>query len=101
MQTKSSNSENKTLTLSMGGIDGLNPRNIEALTKYYSGAIIKNDTVDEMAKAIWATFHHVTSTDENPKHHMCPPGIDSYCFMKRYEYNLEQERKIWKEEQKE
>ena len=85
----------------MGGIDGLNPRNIEALTKYYSGAIVKNDTVEGMANDIWATFYHVTSTDKKPRHDLCPPGKDSWCFMKQYDYKVAEERKVWIQKQKE
>ena len=88
----------KTVALSMGGVDGLNPRNIQALTKYYARAIKKYDTVEEMQNEIWATFYHVTSTDNKEKHDLCPPGRGSWCFMKQYEYDIQQERKELKKE---
>jgi hypothetical protein len=33
-----------------------------------------------MRDAIWATLLHSQSTDENPLHHLCPTGEDSWCF---------------------
>ena len=38
-----------------------------------------------MQNAIMASFHHCTSTDDWPKHHLCPEGKDSWCFMKRHD----------------
>ncbi|CAK9829653.1 hypothetical protein ANTRET_LOCUS6952 [Anthophora retusa] len=37
------------------------------------------DSVIEMRKAIMATFHHLSSTNEKPQHDDCPPGADSWC----------------------
>lgn len=53
---------------------------IKDLTLYYGLAIRRHpDSADEMRKAVWATFHHKCSTDENPKHEYCPPGENSWC----------------------
>lgn len=32
-----------------------------------------------MRKAIWAIWNHKASTDENPLHHFCPKGPESWC----------------------
>lgn len=36
-----------------------------------------------MLKAVWATYFHKLSTDENPQHGLCPDGVDSWCKYKR------------------
>lgn len=36
-----------------------------------------------MAKSIKASLHHVASTDNNPQHHTCSDGEDSWCGHKR------------------
>ncbi|XP_050526570.1 uncharacterized protein LOC126897202 [Daktulosphaira vitifoliae] len=43
------------------------------------------DNVDEMYKAIWATFYHLCSTDEKPNHDNCPEGAESWCAYRRAE----------------
>ncbi|XP_076235658.1 uncharacterized protein LOC143180031 [Calliopsis andreniformis] len=53
---------------------------IDKLTIYYGLSMRKNcNSVEEMKKAIWATFNHYSSTDEHPNHQFCPDGIDSWC----------------------
>ncbi|KAH7962096.1 hypothetical protein HPB52_014377 [Rhipicephalus sanguineus] len=43
-------------------------------------AIRDNVDIDDMQKAIMATFHHVTSRDdEEPRHEFCPLGSLSWC----------------------
>lgn len=37
------------------------------------------DNIDEMHKAIWATFYHLCSTDKKPNHGNCPEGAESQC----------------------
>lgn len=32
-----------------------------------------------MVKGVQATLLHSNSTDETPRHHLCPPGEDSWC----------------------
>ncbi|KAH7932065.1 hypothetical protein HPB52_024918 [Rhipicephalus sanguineus] len=32
-----------------------------------------------MRRAVMASYHHVTSTDEEPHHDLCPEGADSWC----------------------
>jgi len=46
----------------------------------HSLAIRRNiDSVETMKKAIMATYYHISSTEENPKHENCPRA-DSWCF---------------------
>ena len=35
--------------------------------------------MEKMKNAIWATYYHFSSTDENPQHQKCPSGDDSWC----------------------
>lgn len=42
-----------------------------------------DSTIEEMRKAIWATFFHKISTDEKPQHHYCSPGEESGCSWQR------------------
>lgn len=32
-----------------------------------------------MQKAIWASYFHIMSTNQNPTHQLCPNGNDSWC----------------------
>ncbi|KAH8025539.1 hypothetical protein HPB51_009479 [Rhipicephalus microplus] len=32
-----------------------------------------------MQRAVMATYHHVTSTDQDPHHELCPEGAQSWC----------------------
>ena len=56
---------------------------IDKLTVYYGLAIRRNhDSVKKMKNAIWATFFHYSSTDENPQHEKCD---ESWCEWKKAE----------------
>lgn len=47
------------------------------LTNYYGLAITRNsNSLDDMKKAVWATFYHTTSTNKNLQHFYCS---DSWC----------------------
>ena len=64
----------------LGGRGKLTDTLIKKLTKYYGLAIRRNiESADEMEKAIMATYFHLCSTDENPRHDNCPVGADSWC----------------------
>lgn len=64
----------------LGGKGKLTDGLIKKLSNYYGLAIKRHtNTVDDMKKAIMATFLHMCSTDENPQHHYCPTGITSWC----------------------
>ena len=38
---------------------------------------------EKMKEAIWASFLHCSSTDDNPQHQKCPVGSDSWCFFQK------------------
>ncbi|CAN7944761.1 unnamed protein product, partial [Ixodes pacificus] len=63
----------------LGGRGGLTQELIKRLTSYYGMALRSHPDVDEMQRAVMATFYHITSTDEEPHHHLCPPGPMSWC----------------------
>lgn len=64
----------------LGGKGKLTEKLIDELTAYYSLAIRRNcDNIENMEKAIWATFYHKISTDETPQHNYCPQESDSWC----------------------
>ena len=50
------------------------------LQNYFRGAILSNlDSEENMRNAIWASFCHSTSTDEDPHHLHCPEGEESWA----------------------
>ncbi|XP_070209801.1 coiled-coil domain-containing protein 177-like [Littorina saxatilis] len=56
----------------------------QRLQNYFRSAILNNlEDQRAMEQAIWATFFHVTSTDEDPHHDRCPAGPASWCFFQR------------------
>lgn len=64
----------------LGGKGKLTDALIKKITKYYGLAIIRNsDSVEDMQRNVMATYWHMVSTDENPKHENCPAGEDSWC----------------------
>lgn len=65
---------------SLSGEGKLTAKMIDKLTVYYGLAIRRySDSMKNMKNAIWATFFHYSSTDENPHHKKCPSGADSWC----------------------
>ena len=55
-----------------------------SLQSYYRTAITQNlGNAESMKKAIWASFLHCSSSDEEPKHENCPTGLNSWCFYNR------------------
>lgn len=57
---------------------------IDLLQNYYGMAIRANaNNLQNMKKAVWATYFHKLSTDENPCHGLCPAGPASWCGYKR------------------
>ncbi|XP_075722123.1 uncharacterized protein LOC142765273 [Rhipicephalus microplus] len=64
----------------LGGKGRLTKALIDKLTDYYGWALRNNsDDVAAMRRAVMASYHHVTSTDEEPHHDLCPEGADSWC----------------------
>ena len=53
---------------------------IDKLQNYY-GMAIRSSVGDlrGMMMAVQATLHHMTSTDDQPVHHMCSEGENSWC----------------------
>lgn len=42
-----------------------------------------NTSEEEMRNDIMSSFEHCSSTDDNPKHHLCPKSTDSWCFYQK------------------
>ncbi|KAH7943270.1 hypothetical protein HPB52_006589 [Rhipicephalus sanguineus] len=58
---------------------GLTQDLIKRLTSYYGLALRSNTDVEDMKKAVMATFHNVSSTDADPHQELCPSGARSWC----------------------
>ncbi|KAL7296866.1 hypothetical protein TKK_0010260 [Trichogramma kaykai] len=57
---------------------------IDKLTVYYDLAIRRNcESMKNMRNALWATYEHYSSTDEQPHHEKCPQGSESWCLWQR------------------
>ena len=64
----------------IGGAGRLTDKMINSLQNYYGDAIRKNKgDVQAMMKGVQATLLHCNSTNEQPRHHLCPVGPDSWC----------------------
>lgn len=64
----------------IGGSGRLTKSEIDCLTQYYGLAIRRNvGDLENMRRAVWATWFHRVSTDETPQHGLCPKGEDSWC----------------------
>ncbi|KAG0413301.1 hypothetical protein HPB47_009542 [Ixodes persulcatus] len=65
---------------SLGGKGKLTGELITKLTMYYGWALKGHQgDIDGMQNAVLATYNHVTSTDAQPNHSLCPKGQDSWC----------------------
>ena len=66
----------------LGGKNKLTDRTIDRLQHYFKQSIKRkvNTTEVIMRDEIMSSFYHCTSTDDNPQHHLCPRGEDSWCF---------------------
>ncbi|XP_048512253.1 uncharacterized protein LOC125501155 [Athalia rosae] len=72
--------ENKGKGIGGKGPGKLTDKVINKLSLYYGLAIRRHpDSIEDMKNAIWATFYHNSSTNENPQHLYCPPGPESWC----------------------
>ena len=57
------------------------------LTNYYADALKRNTpNLQAMKNAVYASIHHMSSTDEQPNHTMCPEGKMSWCIYQRETY---------------
>lgn len=62
----------------------LSNKTIDLLQTYYGNAIRSHvGDLEGMKRACWAVFYHSISTDDNPQHHCCPEGADSWCKYQR------------------
>lgn len=53
---------------------------IDELQSYYGKAIRSNSgSLEDMHRAVWATYFHRLSSDEKPHHQLCPPAPDTWC----------------------
>ena len=69
---------------SISGKGKLTDVRIKELTNYYGKAIKSHaGNLQEMEVAVWATFFHTISTNDNPQHDLCPKGSQSWCFYQR------------------
>ena len=53
---------------------------------YYFGVSVRrcaNTTPEQMNNDIMSSLYHCTSTDEEPRHHLCPASEDSWYFFER------------------
>lgn len=83
MGTRLRNVKNKNKGL--GGKGKLTDKLIKELTIYYGLAIRRNaNNKDNMKNAIWATFLHKISNNENPQHQFCD---DSWCSWRQAKLN--------------
>ena len=73
-------SDGKTI----GGAGRLTDSMINSLQNYY-GKAIRNNTgnLELMVRAVQATLLHSNSSDETPRHHLCPTGEGSWCKWQR------------------
>ncbi|KAH7977652.1 hypothetical protein HPB49_003139 [Dermacentor silvarum] len=70
----------KTEGRSLGGKGRLTADLITRLSTYYGRALKSHEgDVDAMQRAVIATFHHITSTDQCSNHSLCPTGEQSWC----------------------
>ena len=64
----------------IGGRGRLTDKMVDTMQNYYGLAIRKNkNNLTGMANDVKAGLYHLASTDENPQHHLCPMGKDSWC----------------------
>lgn len=64
----------------LGGRGRLTAKVIDSLQVFYGKAIRENlNSVDDMKKAVWASYFHKSSTDAHPIHNLCPKGDNTWC----------------------
>lgn len=64
----------------LGGKGRLTDDKIDQLQRYYGLAKRRNlSSVDQMKDAVWATYYHTLSSNEEPNHKLCRQGNDSWC----------------------
>lgn len=76
---------------SLGGRGRLTQEKVKKIASYYGYALRshKHD-VPGMQKAVLATLKHMSSTDQTPRHDLCPEGPESWCKFNRAMANNEE-----------
>ena len=73
----------------IGGAGRLSDGLINSLQNYYGDAIQQNKgDLQGMVHAVQATLLHSNSTDDHPRHHLCPTGERSWCGWQRAQAKL-------------
>ncbi|XP_045134439.1 uncharacterized protein LOC123518003 [Portunus trituberculatus] len=69
----------------LGGRNKLTDNAIDKMQSFFGKHIRDNVGADylTMKKAVMSSFHHIFSTDENPRHGLCKEGINSWCFYQK------------------
>ena len=75
-------------TRNISDLDGKNMLTDKVIKKcqsYFCKAVVENIHKEprEIKKDVLATYMHGISTDDEPKHKMCPDGSSSWCFYKQ------------------
>lgn len=70
----------------IGGRGRLTKVIIDEIQTYYGLAILRNtDSLVNMKRAIWATYFHLASSDQDPAHGLCPKDPDTWCKFRKSE----------------
>ncbi|KAK3883276.1 hypothetical protein Pcinc_012405 [Petrolisthes cinctipes] len=82
VKTKSGKSVKRSL---LGGQKKLTDKVITRLQFYFRRSITRkvNTSEEEMRNDIMSSFEHCSSSDANPKHHLCPKSSESWCFYQK------------------
>ena len=76
--------ESKSQGSSISGRGKLTQIKMTKIQNYYGRAIKDHaDDLELLKRCIFAILFHLSSSDDNPKHHHCPPGQGSWCFWQR------------------
>ena len=68
----------------IGGKGRLTDKIIDSIQVYYGKAIRNNtESIEGMQNAVMAIWNHMRSTDEEPRHLLCPKGNKSWCGYQR------------------
>ena len=69
----------------LGGSDMLSDPVMKKYQSYFRKAITENlgKSVKDMKKAVLSSYMHAISTRNEPKHNMCPDGVESWCYWNR------------------
>ena len=78
----------RKLKKNIKGLKDLTPPVIDKLQNYFGIALrAKCTTVEDMQKAIWASYFHVASNEQNNYHDHCEASSTRWCQYQRYIIN--------------